>query len=83
MSGGPVLGLGGRLQKLRAMSGAEVAHRLRYRALLTRERREHRASRLAATSPRDATEVKVVRRSRPLPLSSLSLLRISPSRRRS
>lgn len=67
MTAGPVLGLGGRLQKLRAMSGAEVAHRLWYRALLTRERRQHRAKRLEATSPRDVSDVVAGRRSRPLP----------------
>ncbi|MGE0593001.1 MAG: heparinase II/III family protein [Vicinamibacterales bacterium] len=47
MSGAPVLGLGGRLRKLRAMTPAEVAERLRYRLYLGRERRAHRRGTLA------------------------------------
>jgi hypothetical protein len=41
-----VLGMGARLSKLRTMSTAEIAHRLKYKALLARERRLHRAGRL-------------------------------------
>ena len=38
-----VLGAWARLQKLRAMSPAELAHRVRYRQVINRERRQHRA----------------------------------------
>ncbi len=41
-----VLSLGARLSKLRAMSPAEILHRLRYKATLELERRHHRAGRL-------------------------------------
>jgi hypothetical protein len=41
-----VLSLGARLSKLRAMSAAEILHRLRYKATLEIERRQHRAHRL-------------------------------------
>ena len=44
---GRVLGLGARLSKLRAMSAAEVVHRVRYKAALEIERRQHRADRPA------------------------------------
>jgi hypothetical protein len=46
MKGGRVLSVGARLRKLRAMSGAEIAHRLRYKAVIEIERRQHRAGRL-------------------------------------
>lgn len=45
-----VLGLGTRLQKLRAMTPAELLHRVRYRGVVHAERRQHRAGGLA---PRD------------------------------
>jgi hypothetical protein len=41
-----VLTLGARLSKLRAMSAAEIAHRVSYKATLEIERRQHRAGRL-------------------------------------
>lgn len=37
-----LIGLSLRIRKLRAMSPAEVAHRLRYKATIARERRDHR-----------------------------------------
>jgi hypothetical protein len=40
---GRVLSLGARLSKLRAMSAAEIVHRLRYKATLERERRQLRS----------------------------------------
>ena len=36
-----------RISKLRAMSGAEIVHRLRYRTVIAWERRQHRRNRLA------------------------------------
>ena len=36
-----VLSVTSRLNKVRAMSPAEITHRLRYKALLVRERRQH------------------------------------------
>lgn len=41
-----VLGLGARLNKLRGMSAAEVAHRIRYGARIAAERRAHASGRL-------------------------------------
>jgi hypothetical protein len=41
-----VLSIGARLSKLRAMSAAEILHRLRYKALLDKERRQQRAGTL-------------------------------------
>lgn len=43
-----VLSLAGRLNKVRAMSAAEIAHRLRYAATIAAERRAHASQRLAA-----------------------------------
>ncbi|BCS33210.1 hypothetical protein TBR22_A24370 [Luteitalea sp. TBR-22] len=49
MSGAPdrLIGLGRRLSKLRAMSPTELTHRLRYKAVVTLERRAHARGRLA------------------------------------
>jgi hypothetical protein len=66
MTEGPVLGLGGRLRKLRAMSGAEVAHRLWYRALLTRERRQHRARPIGAAGSHVSAHLLEARRGKAL-----------------
>ena len=42
-----VLGFGARLSKLRAMSAAEIARRVQYKALLARERKSHERGTLA------------------------------------
>jgi hypothetical protein len=44
----PILSSLSRLSKLRSMSAAEVLHRIRYAALISRERRDYRAGRLAS-----------------------------------
>ena len=41
MSGGGLLTAAARLNKVRAMSAAEIAHRLRYAGTIALERRQH------------------------------------------